>query len=69
MSKRETEREEAVGLECPRCGCREFRTTKTMRLRDGTVRRYKQCEYCGRPAVSYEALTRRELSRAINRGS
>jgi transcriptional regulator NrdR family protein len=53
----------ARGLECPRCGCRHFYTTHTEPLRDGRIRRRKECRHCGRKIVTYEALASRETRR------
>jgi transcriptional regulator NrdR family protein len=43
------------GIECPHCGCRHFYTTNTEPLRDGRIRRRKQCRHCGRKIVTYES--------------
>ena len=43
------------GIACPRCGCRHFYTTHTEPLRDGRIRRRKECRHCGRKLVTYEA--------------
>ena len=43
------------GIECPKCGCRHFYTTHTEPLRDGRIRRRKECRHCGRRIVTYEA--------------
>ena len=51
------------GLECPRCGCRHFYTTHTEPLRDGRIRRRKECRHCGRKIVTYEATARMESRR------
>jgi transcriptional regulator NrdR family protein len=47
------------GIECPRCGCRHFYTTHTEPLRDGRIRRRKECRHCGRKIVTYEAAPQR----------
>lgn len=44
-----------VGIRCPQCGCRHFYTTHTEPLRDGRIRRRKECRYCGRKIVTFEA--------------
>jgi len=44
-----------MGIECPQCGCRHFYTTHTEPLRDGRIRRRKECRHCGRRIVTYEA--------------
>ncbi|QDU76908.1 hypothetical protein Pan97_39650 [Bremerella volcania] len=43
------------GIECPRCGCRHFYTTHTEPLRDGRIRRRKECRHCSRKIVTYES--------------
>lgn len=52
--------QEEVGISCPRCGCRELRTRRTMRVREGMIRRYRECVYCGRTMTTHEVTTRRE---------
>lgn len=42
------------GIECPQCGCRYFYTTHTEPLRDGRIRRRKECRHCGRRVVTLE---------------
>ena len=42
------------GIVCPKCGCRHFETTNTEPLRDGRIRRRKQCRHCGRKLVTFE---------------
>lgn len=42
------------GIECPQCGCRHFYTTHTEPLRDGRIRRRKECRHCGRKLVTFE---------------
>ncbi len=55
---------EPRGIECPSCGCRHFYTTHTEPLRDGRIRRRKECRHCGRKIVTHEAphtsLSRRD---------
>jgi transcriptional regulator NrdR family protein len=46
---------QASGIRCPQCGCCHFYTTHTEPLRDGRIRRRKQCRHCGRRIVTYEA--------------
>jgi transcriptional regulator NrdR family protein len=46
---------EGLGLSCPQCGCRHFKTTHTEPLRNGKIRRRKQCRHCGRKIVTFEA--------------
>ena len=45
----------ARGIECPQCGCRHFYTTHTEPLRDGRVRRRKECRHCRRRIVTFES--------------
>jgi transcriptional regulator NrdR family protein len=51
------------GIECPQCGCRHFNTTHTEPLRDGRIRRRKECRHCGRKLVTYEATPSASLPR------
>lgn len=46
------------GLTCSACGCQHFSTTHTEPLRDGRIRRRKECRHCGRKLVTYEAAAR-----------
>ena len=45
----------ATGLKCPKCGCRDFRTVKTVRL-SGQVRRRRVCRYCGQAVRTKEVI-------------
>jgi ribosomal protein S27AE len=45
------------GLICPRCGGREFKTTRTERLRRGVIRRRKICLRCGWMAITAEEIS------------
>lgn len=45
----------AVGLECPRCGCRHFEVLRTQPTEDG-IRRYRACRHCGRRLVTLERV-------------
>ncbi len=53
MSDPKEEKQER-GIVCPQCGCRHFYTTNTEPLRDGRIRRRKECRHCGRRIVTYE---------------
>lgn len=44
-----------AGLRCPKCGCCHFWTTHTEPLRNGRIRRRKECRHCGRKVVTLEA--------------
>lgn len=46
-------------LACPRCGCSDFRTYKTIRGQSATFR-YKACRHCG-----HKLLTTQPAERAI----
>jgi transcriptional regulator NrdR family protein len=48
------------GIVCPQCGCRHFYTTNTEPLRDGRIRRRKECRHCGRRIVTYEITTTKD---------
>ena len=50
---------ESVRLGCPKCGCADFRTYKTIRGHVQTFR-YKACRNCG-----HKLLTTQEPERAI----
>jgi transcriptional regulator NrdR family protein len=45
-----------LGIRCPQCGCRHFKTTNTEPLRDGRIRRRKACPHCGRKVVTFETI-------------
>lgn len=51
-----------VGIECPQCGCRHFYTTNTEPLRDGRIRRRKECRNCSRRLVTYEQVQGHTIS-------
>jgi len=53
--KTERPSKDELGIRCPRCGCRHFKTTNTEPLRDGRIRRRKLCRHCGRKVVTFEA--------------
>ncbi len=53
MSAARPKRDE-VGIRCPRCGCRHFKTSHTEPLRDGRIRRRKVCRHCGHKVVTFE---------------
>ena len=40
-------------LECPTCGCRDFRVAYG-RVREGEYRRVRECRHCGRRIVTHE---------------
>ena len=43
------------GLVCGRCGCRDFRTPHTRRMRDGIMRE-RACRHCGKVILTKEKL-------------
>jgi len=47
------------GILCPACGCADIRTTHTIR-HPGSVKRYRQCRYCGRKMITREKLEKKE---------
>lgn len=55
--------EAEVGIRCRGCGCQDLRCTKTMRVREGMIRRYRECRNCGRRMTTHEVTTKREASR------
>jgi transcriptional regulator NrdR family protein len=62
MTQTRTKRDE-VGIVCPQCGCRHFYTTHTEPLRDGRIRRRKECRHCGRKLVTFESTTGADAKR------
>lgn len=42
------------GLTCPRCECPDLRVVKTLRLPGSRIRRYRQCQHCGRRVITLE---------------
>ena len=43
------------GIECPRCGCRDFYVVYT-RPRDHRIVRRKECRNCGRRVTTHEQM-------------
>lgn len=41
------------GIECPNCGCRDWRTTHVYQLPD-MIKRRRQCRHCPRKIVTFE---------------
>ena len=41
----------AGGIECPSCGCRDFRVYRTTQGQSATVR-YKVCRHCGKKVLT-----------------
>lgn len=39
---------------CPECGCRHHRTLETRAGKAGSIRRRRECRYCGRRFTTYE---------------
>lgn len=62
-----SDKKKQVGLECPECGCKDFRdeqgnpwvTTNTIPIL-GAIRRYKYCRYCGKKIRTKEVIERSE---------
>ena len=54
-----------VGIRCRGCGCQDLRTTHTRRVREGMVRRYKECRNCGRRLTTHESTTKAAVKRRI----
>ena len=44
-----------LGLECPKCGCRQFRVIYT-RPRHRLILRQKECRDCGRRVMTREQI-------------
>jgi transcriptional regulator NrdR family protein len=55
--------DEPAGIRCRGCGCQDLRVTKVMRVRDGMIRRYRECRNCGRTMTTHEVTTKREANR------
>ncbi len=58
--------DDQVGIRCRRCGCQDLRTTHTRRVRDGMIRRYKECRHCGSRLTTHEATTKAKATRLHN---
>lgn len=52
---------EQEGLVCPRCGCKHFEVTHTLRQRC-RIRRRRVCRHCGRAIYTVE-ITQTEMAR------
>lgn len=50
------------GIECPKCGCRHFYTTHTIRTANH-VKRRKECRHCGRIVFTNERTLTDEAER------
>jgi transcriptional regulator NrdR family protein len=48
--------EEPRGIICIKCGCAHFYTLDTTRVRNGKIRRLKQCRHCGKRIHTYEEI-------------
>lgn len=46
--------EESGGVACPRCGCRDLRTDKTIQQKTRTIR-YRHCRHCGHKVLTKQA--------------
>jgi hypothetical protein len=44
---------DALGFECRRCGCRDFRVVRTKQM-DGRIMRRRKCRHCGHSITTYE---------------
>lgn len=44
-----------VGIACKRCGCRHHATLDVRRVRDGRIRRRRECRHCTLQFVTFEA--------------
>ena len=58
----------AKGLICRGCGCRHFLTTHTEPLKDGRIRRRRECRHCGRRVITLE-LPAADLGRLKKEGN
>ena len=50
------EDEKALGIGCPKCGCRRADCSHTIPKEDNTRQRRKVCANCGRVYYTYESL-------------
>lgn len=57
--------EESRGVECPRCGCRDFRVDKTRTLATST-HRWKTCRHCGFGVVT-STVEKERIIRDVSR--
>ena len=46
--------DEAVGLECRRCGCQHFFVIYTRPAPRGRIQRRRECRHCGARITTYE---------------
>ena len=52
----EPESKEQAGLECPKCGCRHFRTVKTRPRQGRYIYRRRECRHCGKMVTTTERI-------------
>ncbi len=55
LSAIKAENAQAVGLRCPRCGCRHL-TVETVRQQFDEAKRYRVCRNCGARVKTYERI-------------
>lgn len=56
-NKTDDEKEDAVGIVCPDCGCRHLSVYYTRPLADGRIRRVRICRNCQRRIPTTEKVT------------
>ena len=49
---------QALGLECPHCGCRDLRELYTRQAPNQRIMRRRRCRYCGTRVTSWEKIGR-----------
>jgi len=54
LSDLQMERHAERGIECWRCGCRQFEVVYTRPLRDGRIKRRRACRHCGEKITTFE---------------
>ena len=55
LSNLQNQGSDGKGLACRDCGCRDFRTPHTRRMRDGIMRE-RACRHCGKVILTKEKV-------------
>lgn len=50
------EKENIVGVRCPRCNCADLRVRRTMPATGGKIKRYRACRHCGTRVITVEMM-------------
>jgi DNA-directed RNA polymerase subunit RPC12/RpoP len=48
--------DDAPGIRCPRCGCRDLRRAYTRQV-PGAARRARDCRHCGKRVITLERVS------------